>query len=342
METDPLLLYVTFGWILAVIWGGTWLAHYLSQQSIDKRYKRTYVVTFPNDGVPAKQLDAWIRAMHGLLMTPGAFRGLPTLTTELWGTKDRITARIKVPGSKNLDTMVKEHLSELLPGVQLELDKEPPRPVWWSSLVEIHMSKRSRRLAEEPPAAAAGRIKASFRGLDDGDTLLMQWVWTAAGRRELPVHKQERTDQYTPLLAMHSPKAGKDEIDDRRKKLSEPGVKCICRIAAVSDTEQGARDLTKRVRDALAPTGTGYTHFRKRDWMWWLPEKTRQERVRRGAGSTSWPIWLGVSEFIRVMGWPVDAAPGLGFAAARAGCGSSTGMTFRSLGDVSGGHAARS
>ncbi len=52
--------------------------------------------------------------------------------------------------------------------------------------------------------------------------------------------------------------------------------------------------------------------------------------------------WLGLSFLFLVVTPALDAAATWMLKVLVDGCGSSTGMTFRSFGDVSGGHAARS
>lgn len=306
-----LLLLDTLAAMVAVPIYGVWGVRYMAQRERDKRYKPTYILTLPSQATNVEQVDDFFCTVHGLVSTAHPFGSAPTMAFELWANDGMKVPRIRIPAS--LDEDIISQLHSAIPTMRVDLDKEPPRRVW-TKIQEFEMRDKERGLQPESPAAASRRITAAFNAVGKTETLLLQWVITGAGRRQLPQPKETTRSKFSVMGAIYGNSADNDEIKERRGKESELIFKATLRVAVVADTRDRADKLAARVRNALAPTGTAYTHFRRRKM---LSTKQLQDRVDYSTGSTSWPNRLTISEFIRVCGWPVDSLPGVGFAPGR-------------------------
>lgn len=306
---DALLLTLD---MVALVAFGLWGVKFMDQRQRDKRWKPTYVLTLPAQPMKAEQVHDFFCTVHGLVSTSSRFGSAPTIALEQWAEDGMKTPRLRIPAHLEEDVITQLHSA--IPGLRIDKEDEPPRRVW-VEVRELAMSNRERGLQPESPAAASRRISASLNAVGKNETVVLQWVITGAGRKELPVKDETPRSQFSIIGAVSSGgRASDDEIKDRRTKESELNFKATLRIAVVAETRERARQLMKRVCNALAPAGTAYTYFRARKF---LSAKELQLRFDIAAGSTSWPNKLTVSEILRVCGWPVDSEPGVGFAPGR-------------------------
>jgi hypothetical protein len=283
----------------------------MDQRLRDKRWKPTYVLTLPAQPMKSDQVDDFFRTVHGLVSTANGFASAPTMACELWSSGGMKTPRVRIPA--NLEEDLISQLHSAIPGMRAEVEDKPPHKVW-TKIQEFSMRNKHRGLQPESAAAASRRLTAAFNAVGENETLLLQWVITGAGRQELPVQNRAERSKFSVIGAIQGGGANTDEVSDRRQKESEPNVKACLRVAAVADTKERANALVARVRNALAPTGTAYTYFQARRF---LSAAALQDRVDMAAGSTSWPVKLAISEFVRICGWPVDGSAGVGFAPGR-------------------------
>lgn len=291
---------------------GIWITKKLDQQRRDKTYKRTYILTLPAAEVDAQQVRNFLAAVHGLVQSSRQhLTGSMTIVFELWAQGGYKTPRLRVPVEIVED--IRAQLFTAVPGIRMDVEKYRPRKVW-TTVEELAMFRKGRSLHEEEPWATSSRLTTQFGQLRDNEILMMQWVITAAGRSELPIYKEAKTDKTSLVSTLWgSNTATKDEVNDIRKKVSEPNLYAALRVGAVADTQKRADQLVQRVRKAIAPLDTSGTWFVARRWLW---RDAKQKRIDMGSGSTSWPVKLTLSEMTRVLGLPVGGSM-IGFAPGR-------------------------
>jgi hypothetical protein len=217
------------------------------QRRLDSQ-RQTFKVTFPID-LDSDSVTAWIRAISGTLrMTSSRVSGVPTLGFEVWATNEGIIHRLKIPW-QHADYVIKQ-LQSLVPGIRVEPDPHPPRRRW-TTAVEVGLTHSARPLRIYNAADVATSLLASMQALKEGETVLMQWVITPAVPQHLPIYQQAHSDTFHVKALSNGTLANRDEVKERREKLSEPNVMAVLRIAGLAETPGRAQHLVMHVRHAL-------------------------------------------------------------------------------------------
>lgn len=291
MDALTLLLLPVFGFIgvLGVKW--------LDQTQRDKN-RRAYRLGFPADLDPDR-VQAWIRSISGTMRAgPGRFVGVPTVAFEVWATHEGITHRIKVPWS-HADYVVTQ-LRSLVPGVRVTPEDERPQRIWTSS-VEVGLTNSDRQLRIYNASDMAHSILASLQALEEGETVIIQWVVSPAIPERLPIFKEARTTETSLHGLTRGGQASRDEVQDRREKLSEPNMLAVLRVGAVANTQPRSDHLVYRVKSSLASARGPSTRFVKR----FVSKAQRQKRITHASGSVTFPIQLSVPELAALIAWPI-------------------------------------
>lgn len=272
-------------------------------KALDQRYRdlkrKTYRITFPND-LEAERVIAWVRAISGTLRgRPSLFTGVPTIAFEMTATNKGIVHRLRVPW-QHAEYVIPQ-LHSLVPGIGVSPEEEFPPSRNWTRALEVGLTTTSRQLNIYSQADTAASLLASVQALDDDEAMLIQWVVTPAVPRHPPVHKEAQTHNVGPSTVLFGTLASKDEIDDRRKKLEEPNMLAVLRVAATANTPVRAEHLLYRVRAALASTRGPSTRFTKR----FVPEATLQRRIQDASAVVNFPITLNAPELAALIAWPI-------------------------------------
>lgn len=276
---------------------GILMVKQLDQQQRDAQ-RKTYRLSFPSQ-LDADSVTAWVRAISGTLRY-GSTRltGVPTVAFEMWGSSEGITHRLKVPW-QHADYVIAQ-LRSLVPGIRVTPEEERPRHRW-TRAVEVGMTNSSRPLRIYSAADMAASLLASVQALEAGETVLMQWVATPAVPARLPVYKEAHTDHLSLRMMTHGALANRDEVRERREKLSEPNVQAVLRLAAVAGTNARADHLIYRMRASLAAARSPSSRFVKR----LVSAGSLQRRLEMASGSVVFPVQLSAPELAAVLGWPI-------------------------------------
>ena len=261
--------------------------------------RRTYTLFFPA-GLSTSQVLAWVQSISGTLRAnPWYIGGSPTLAFELWASDYGITHRLKVPW-QHADYVMSQLLS-LVPGLRYSPEDNPPSHDW-KRLVELGESAPSMPLRVPSPEYLSASLLASVQALGEKEVVLMQWVITPAVPRKLPIERTTRRyhRHWALNLLLGDLQPDKDEIADRRSKLSMPNVLGVLRLAAKADTDARADHLLYRVQAALASVRSPHNRFKKQHFTMYLAENVRNAR-----GSMVYPAQLSASELVGLIAWPL-------------------------------------
>lgn len=295
--------------LIPIIIGGGIVGVKAYDQRARDRYREHYTLVFPRD-MTADQVSRWLRNIYGPLSS-NSLGGAPTVVLEVWSTPEGITHRLKVPAGKR-DSIVNQ-LRSSIPGTTVLVEKERAHRLWTKS-VEVGLHNDYRPLSIPDPDSMAHSILTNLTELKSGETVMMQWVITAAPMHRPPLQKETRTNELRAKHILHGDEADKDEVNDRRAKASEPNMHAVLRVASTADDKPRAEHLVGRIRDALADAGTATTYFTPRR----IHPKDIQEGIDRGSGPVFWPIRLGVSELAPLLAWPIASPFVAGLAPSRA------------------------
>lgn len=279
-------------------------------QADHDRQRQTYrIESFPME-VPDVQLTDWLHAISGTLR-PGLFGFLhlgstPTVVFEVVGTKAGLTHYLHVPWRHEY---VIKQLQSHMPGIRIVRETKPLKH-GWKQAVEIGVSHTARQLGIRSPEQMWTTIRTSMQHLKGNERVLMQWVVTPAIRTELPEHDQAKTSQPKVAQVLSGNlQASRDEIDERRKKLEEPNLLAVLRVAADADTNVHAEHLLDDLRKAVTSARGTRAYFVKR----LMSSERVAKRIEQGHTPFTFPIKLSLSELSALIGWPIGSSltPGI-------------------------------
>lgn len=269
------------------------------EQKVMDHQRKHYRVYFPS-ALDADMVTAWVRSISGTLKRHNPVTGAPTIAFELWSSASGIEHRLKVPWAQA--EYVVGQLRSLVPGIRVEPELDVPYRRW-THAVEIGLTKGSRTLRIYNTASTATSILASVQSLEPGETLMMQWVISPAPPEPLPVYREAQSDELGPRNLWHGNEANRDEVKDRREKLSEPNMLAVLRVAAVAKSEVRAEHLVYRVRAALASTRSPHTRFQKR----FATANMLQKRIDWIKTPVNFGMMLSSTELAAMVAWPIDS-----------------------------------
>lgn len=260
--------------------------------------RKTYRLTFPAE-LDAEQVVAWLRSISGTLrFSRLRIIGVPTVVFEMVATSSGIQHRLRVPWA-HADYVIAQ-LRSLVPGIRVTPEEEFTTAAW-ARAVEVGLSHSSRQLRIPSPANTAASLLASVQALEEGETVLMQWVVSPTPPEHKPIYKHAQSDSFSFGSVTKGNMANRDEVHDRREKLEEPNVLAVLRVAAAAGTDARAQHLIGRVRAALAASRSPYTRFTKR----WLSTQAVSNRVEHGAAPLVFPAQLSAPELSALIAWPI-------------------------------------
>src|SRR3954452_20917722 len=281
---------------------GIGLVQWLDQLRRD-RGRHSYILTFPHD-LETTAVVEWLWSLSGNRGSKWRLAGVHTLAFELWATKDGLTHRLKIPWEQ-LETVLPQ-LQGLVPGVKVAPDYEPPRRTW-TRAVELGLTNPGRPLSIDSPERLATSLLKSVDHLEDGETVVMQWVVTPAPRQHRPIHRESKSDMVSPRFLTHGNLANKDEITERRDKLDQPNMLAVLRIGAEASTKVRANYLIDGVRRTLGSVHSAATRFKPRLV---LPSDV-QRSIDRAGGVANFPMQVSLTELAACLAWPIGSPTGV-------------------------------
>jgi hypothetical protein len=269
-----------------------------SQFDVDSD-RKTYVLTFPQD-LAEDRVQAWLRSVSGTLHArPSVLLGVPTIVFETWSTAAGIEHRIKVPWQHADDIM--SQLRTHLRGLRYEPATTFPRHEW-THAVEIGESNPERSLRIHNSNDTAASILTSVGQLQGDEAVLMQWVVAPSTPARLP-EDGAKTAAFTFKSLLGIPEASKDEINDRRKKLSEANYNAVLRVAAKAETSPRAEKLVANVRSSFTALNSPDNRFVEMR----ISKAKLQERIDRAMTGLAFPMTLAISELIPLIAYPIGS-----------------------------------
>lgn len=264
--------------------------------------RKTYLLTFPAE-LDEKRIVAWLRAINGHLYNKmSRFTGVKSIAFETWTTDTGIVHRMKVPWQDG--DFIAGQLRTLVPGISVEEDTSRPK-LQWKRAVELGLTRPSRTLDIASPADLSASLLASVGPLNPGETVLIQWVVTPAPHEKPPARDlHSKTDDFTLKAAFYGVQiAHHDELESRRKKLEEPNLQAVGRIAALAETEPRALHLVRQAKGALLAANSHHTQF---DRQIARPAKLIQ-RINDAAAPMFFPAQFNLSELASLLAWPIGS-----------------------------------
>jgi hypothetical protein len=162
----------------------------------------------------------------------------------------------------------------------------------WSRAAEVGIVGSDMPFHIFSAADTATSLLASVQGLARHEAVLIQWVMTAAAPVRPPRSSGSRDDHRGP---------DRDELAERKKKLSEPNFQAVLRVAAAASEDDRADQLIARVRSSLLSTSGPDTRFNRR----FVSGKRLMQRIDQAAAALNYPIQLSVPEVAALIAWPV-------------------------------------
>jgi hypothetical protein len=269
-----------------------------SQVELDSD-RKTYVLTFPQD-LAEDRVQAWLRSVSGTLHAkPSLLAGVPTIVFETWSSAAGIEHRIKVPWQHADDIM--SQLRTHLRGLRYEPATIFPRHEW-TYAVEIGESNPERSLRIHNSNDTAASILTSVGQLKNDEVLLMQWVVAPTRPARLP-EDGAKTAAFSYKSLLGVPDASKDEINDRRKKLSESNYNAVLRVASKAETRPRAEKLVANVRSSFTALNSPDNRFVEMR----ITKVKLQDRIDRAAAVLAFPMTLAISELIPLIAYPIGS-----------------------------------
>lgn len=269
------------------------------QTSNDTRV--SYRLTFPAE-LAATEVAKWLNAVSGTLRSgTGHLLNVPTMAFESWATELGITHRIRVP--KNSANYIVPQLRSLVPGMTVTPEDDEPEHQW-TTAVELGQTNPSRTLNIHDAEALSTSVLTNMQSLGRGEALLIQWVVRPAAKETLPKQGHDHsTSKYSVVgqLLSGTRSADKDEIADRRAKLSEPNFIAVLRVAAKAADQRRAAGLLLNVRNSLTSVHSPDNRFKKRI----VTSARLMERIKHARGSVLYPAKLSTTELVSLISWPI-------------------------------------
>lgn len=265
------------------------------------RDRQTYRLRFPDD-LKTPDVVEWINSISGTLAsTKIPSRGDPTIVFEMWATDTGIQHYIKVPWQEAGYIMAQ--LQRAIPGLRYD-PGERTSAHQWTSMVELAEVDKTRTFDMPDPESLAARLLASVGEVADGEAVMMQWVVAGTRRAKPPTHdRPPMSSRFGWRGLVSKPQADKDEINDRREKLSKPNFHGVLRVAARAGTDARADHLLYNVRRALRSISGPHNGFKKRS----VPTAELRSRLLKASTLPISPFWVSSTELAALIAWPIGA-----------------------------------
>lgn len=264
------IIFTQLAVALAGITYGTWKVRLLFQRRADYK-RRSYELSFPNTMAP-EQVLAFNRSLSGL-PGPKFLKPVHSVVFETYAKGKDIRWMMHIPGHVKDKTEIRleSHIDGVIPS---DLKDDPVATTIWKG-IEI-LLKGVNQLSVDKVVELSKDVLAGFRGLNDDDSVVMQWtVW--------PAHRSVT-------------------LEDKAKS-SDKLFNASLRIGANGERpERLLDDLYAALRRASAAGA----HFVR------LPLVNAGSKISQRSGMPFYQVLINALEFTALMGWPLDGSAGKG------------------------------
>ncbi|MFC8852942.1 type IV secretory system conjugative DNA transfer family protein [Streptomyces sp. NPDC057144] len=264
-----------------------------------------YQLTFPAD-LPADQVLTWLSKMSGIIRTgPARLASSPSIVFEVWANDRGIKHRLRIP--KELESYVVPQLRSLVPGTTVTPETEEPEHQW-TAAVELKQKNPARSLGigRDDAEPLATSLLTNLQPLGANEAVLLQWVVSPAVHERLPAQAggDMKAVDFRPMrsLLVGQGPANRDEIAERRTKLSEPNFLGVLRLAVKATDKRRAQRLLTPLRHTLRSIGTPYNRLKPRLFM---SSQRAAGRASRAHEPAVFPAQLAATELMSLLGWPL-------------------------------------
>ncbi|MFG2681778.1 type IV secretory system conjugative DNA transfer family protein [Streptomyces sp. NPDC048392] len=276
-----------------------------------------YRLSFPAD-LPADQVLTWLSKMSGISRSGPARMGPgPSLVFEVWANNRGVKHRLHVP--KELESYVVPQLRSLVPGMTATPETEEPAHQWTTAVEwKQHNLARGLGIDRGDVEPLSTSLLTNLQPLGAKEEVLIQWVVTPAVQERLPAQAggDMKAADFKPLrsLLVGQVSADRDEIAERRTKLSEPNFLGVLRLAVKAADNQHAQRLLSPLRHTLRSIGTAHNRLKPRTLV---SQGRAVERISHAHEPAIFPAQVAATELVGLMGWPVGQSYIAGVARSR-------------------------
>ncbi|MGV9340592.1 type IV secretory system conjugative DNA transfer family protein [Streptomyces sp. NPDC003688] len=257
-------------------------------------------LTFPSN-LDTDQVLTWLRTISGTRQS-GISRlfNLPSMVFEVWATDRGITHRLHIPRA-HVDFVVPQ-LRSLIPGLTVTPETEEAAHEW-TTAVELGHTNPSRTLSIPNATTLSTSLLTGMQGLKPREALLLQWVVSPAAKEHVPSDRPVTTEHFSVAAQLFSgvSQASKEEVADRRAKLSEPNFLGVLRVAAKARDSRRADALIGRIRHSLSSSSGSNNGFRRRI----TSRKRLMGRITDASTPAVFPAKLSAPEMAALISWPL-------------------------------------
>lgn len=272
-----------------------------------------YSVTFPTE-LSSDHVLAWLRSIGGTLpRRTGGFFARDSLVFETWATSAGFTHRLMTP--KGSAEYITSQLRAHARGITVSKDADRPS-INWTAGVEVGMSNPLRQLRIAKHSDLSASLLAALAPLQDDEMMMIQWVVAPAPFERPPtsneyVYSGEFSVRRSLLGKLE---ASKDEVQDRRQKLTEQNLLGVGRVMVKAGSIKRSEELLRRVESSLSSANSDANYFKSRG----RGVKLIQE-ANDAATPSLFPAQFTLSELAGVISWPIGQPfiPGLARGASR-------------------------
>ncbi|MFF5004760.1 type IV secretory system conjugative DNA transfer family protein [Streptomyces phaeochromogenes] len=237
---------------------------------------------------------------------------MATIALELVATARGFIHRLRVPVERA--EYIISQLRTHVPGIHASITRER-LDEQWTLAYEFGMTNANFPLRVTSPEAVTAQILASAQALSDGETIVMQALVIPMPPQTIP--STDRPVQSTKFsvrgVVLGDLSAGTVEIEARRKKLTEPNVRAVLRIAVKAGHEKRAKHLIKQMEMALATMHTADSRFKHRRAIFGdVGSDIEDARAPR-----HFPMQLSARELVSLSAWPLGQPHVAGLPAGR-------------------------
>lgn len=261
---------------------------------------RFYKLVFPVEFTLEQSLDFFDTVAASLKR--GRLGTSPeTMVLELWSNKEGLTHRVGLPWERS---ELVDQLRGHLPGIHIEEHERASIPEW-THIIELGVNDGTRPFNLPRVHAQAKRIlSAAIAEMKHDDTLVMQWVVSAADRIAPPTPQNPPASSSWGAL-WRGKRADSQELAERRENASQSQFRGVLRLAASSSTEAHAKKLVSNMKKALKAPETAAVHFTE---QWWTRKHKRVERLNKGLPLVAPVHFINATELAAFSGWPIGVS----------------------------------
>lgn len=307
-----LLFLIAFGGlsVLGFILGARWL-----EAEAWRRDLVAYRIGVPL-GLSVDDVAAWLgHVVSGTHASRARLIGPPATALEVRATARGIEHVLIT--SRGMSGAALSALRAAIPGVRLSAadDYLEGRPQL-AMAAEGRLTQLARPLAHERAERANAAMLSAMAPLEEGDTVLLQWIFLGAGAVTPATARGTAADLVATLLGVEGTPSDAEAVAAARHKQAEPLLQAVVRLGINSSSPARTYSLFGQVWGTLRGLNAPGVHLVRRH----LLQGTAVRRITElSTPLAAWPLIINARELAGLVGLPLGEArlPGLPHAGTR-------------------------